>query len=47
MARSDKRYSIYPSPKAIQVLGASSPSLNQAIECWAGVVARATAENDR
>jgi hypothetical protein len=45
MARSDKRYSIYPSPKAVDILGNSSPQLNQAIECWASLIARATADN--
>ena len=45
MARSDTRYSVYPAPKAIEVVGNSAPALNQAIECWAALLARATAEN--
>jgi hypothetical protein len=45
MARSDRRYSIYPAPTALDILGASSPSLNQAVECWAALLARATADN--
>ena len=47
MARSDIRYSVYPSPKAVEVVGASAPTLNQAIECWAALLARATADNAR
>src|SRR5262245_60026724 len=45
MARSDTRYSVYPAPKATEVLGDSAPALNQAIECWASLVTRATADN--
>src|SRR5216683_6641121 len=45
MARSDKRYSVYPASKAVEVVGNSAPSLNQAIECWAALVARAIADN--
>ena len=45
MARSDTRYSVYPAPKAVEVVGASAPALNQAIECWAALLARATADN--
>jgi hypothetical protein len=45
MARSDKRYSIYPSPRALEILGTSSPALNQAIDCWGALLARATADN--
>jgi hypothetical protein len=47
MARSDKRYSVYPAPKAVQIFGDTSPALNQAIECWAALLARATADNYR
>jgi hypothetical protein len=47
MARSDTRYSVYPAPKAIEVVGNSAPALNQAIECWAALVARAMADNAR
>ncbi len=45
MARSDKRFSIYPAARAINVLGDSSPALNQAIECWAAAIVRGTADN--
>jgi hypothetical protein len=45
MARSDKRYMVYPAPKAVEVVGDSAPSLNQAIECWGALLARATADN--
>ncbi len=45
MARSDTRYSVYPAPKATEILGDSAPSLNQAIECWASLITRATADN--
>jgi len=45
MARSDTRYSIYPAPKAVEVVGSSARALNQAIECWAALLARATADN--
>src|SRR5262249_48968706 len=47
MARSDTRYSVYPSPKAVEVVGNAAPALNQAIECWAAVLTRATADNHR
>jgi hypothetical protein len=47
MARSDTRYSVYPAPKAVEVVGNSAPALNQAIECWAALLARAMADNDR
>jgi hypothetical protein len=47
MSRSDTRYSIYPAPKAVEVVGNSSPALNQAIECWAALLARAMADNAR
>jgi hypothetical protein len=45
MARSDARYSVYPAPKAIELLGNSAPALNTAIECWAALLARASADN--
>lgn len=47
MARSDTRYSIYPAPKAVEVVGDTAPALNQAVECWAALLARATADNSR
>jgi hypothetical protein len=45
MARSDTRYSVYPAPKAVEVVGNSAPALNLAIECWAVQQARAMADN--
>jgi hypothetical protein len=45
MARSDTRYSVYPAPRSVEVVGNSAPALNQAIECWAALLARATADN--
>jgi hypothetical protein len=45
MARSDTRYSVYPAAKATEVVGNSAPALNLAIECWAALLARATADN--
>lgn len=45
MARSDTRYSVYPAPKAVEIVGNSAPVLNQAIECWAALLARAMADN--
>jgi hypothetical protein len=45
MARSDKRFMVYPAPRAIELLGGSSPALNQALECWAAELARASAQN--
>jgi hypothetical protein len=47
MARSDTRYSVYPAPKAIEIIGNSAPALNQAIECWAALLTRAIADNSR
>jgi hypothetical protein len=47
MARSDTRYSIYPAPKAVELLGDTAPALNQAIECWATLVTRSIADNSR
>jgi hypothetical protein len=47
MARSDTRYSVYPAPKATEILGNTAPALNQAIECWAALVTRAMADNAR
>lgn len=47
MARSDTRYSVYPAPKAVELLGDTAPALNQAIECWAALLALAMADNDR
>jgi hypothetical protein len=47
MARSDTRYSIYPAPKAIQILGGTSPALNEAIECWAALLVRASGDNSK
>jgi hypothetical protein len=45
MARSDTRYSVYPAPKAVEIVGNSAPALNLAIECWGALLARAMADN--
>jgi hypothetical protein len=45
MARSDTRYSVYPAPKAVEVVGETAPALNQAIECWAALLIRSMADN--
>jgi hypothetical protein len=45
MARSDARYSIYPASKATEIIGDTAPALNQAVECWAALLSRATADN--
>lgn len=45
MARAGKRFAIYPAPRAVELVGDSLPTLNLAIECWAALVARATADN--
>ena len=47
MARSDTRYSVYPAPNAVEVVGNSAPALNLAIECWAALLKRAMADNER
>lgn len=47
MARSDKRYMVYPSPWAVEIVGSSAPALNQGIECWAALLARAMGDNAR
>jgi hypothetical protein len=47
MARSDKRYMVYPATRAIEIIGATSPALNQALECWSALLARATADNSK
>jgi hypothetical protein len=47
MARSDTRYSIYPAPKAVEILGSTSPALNEAVECWAALLTRSIADNSR
>jgi hypothetical protein len=47
MARSDTRYSVYPAPKAVEILGSTSPALNQAIECWAALLVRASGDNSK
>jgi hypothetical protein len=45
LARAEKRFAIYPAPRAVELVGGSLPALNQAIECWAALIARATADN--
>jgi hypothetical protein len=47
MARSDTRYSVYPAPKATEIVGTSASALNQAIECWAALLTRAAADNEK
>lgn len=42
-----KKLTVYPDPRALAVLGASAPALNQALECWANVMARATLDNSK
>jgi len=42
-----KKITVYPDPRALAVLGASAPALNQALECWANIVARASADNSK
>lgn len=37
--------SVYPHLRALQVLGRSAAGLNQALECWADLVGRATDRN--
>lgn len=41
----DRKYTVYPDQRAVEVLGASTQSLNQALECWADAIARASADN--
>jgi len=45
MARSNVRYSIYPAPTAVEIVGNTAPALNNAIECWAALLERAIADN--
>lgn len=40
-----KKITIYPDARALAILGATAPTLNQSVECWAEVVSRATAAN--
>lgn len=40
-----KKITVYPDMRALAVLGTSAGNLNQAIECWASIIARATADN--
>lgn len=42
-----KKLTVYPDPRALAVLGTSAPALNQALECWANVLAKATLENSK
>lgn len=42
-----KKLTVYPGPRALAVLGQSAPMLNQALECWAAVIARASADNSK
>jgi hypothetical protein len=42
-----KRLTVYPDLRALGVLGASAPALNQALECWANVMAKAMWDNSK
>ena len=42
-----KKLTVYPDPRALAVLGTSAPALNQALECWANVMAKATLDNSK
>lgn len=46
MAKSDrKKLTVYPDPSALAIVGDTTPALNQAVECWARVIAEATHAN--
>lgn len=40
-----KKITVYPSARTREILGDRATELNQALECWADVIARATADN--
>ncbi len=40
-----KKLTVYPSARTREILGDSATYLNQALECWADLIARATADN--
>jgi hypothetical protein len=40
-----KTLTVYPTARALSVLGTGTPGLNQALECWADLIARASVEN--
>jgi hypothetical protein len=42
-----KLLTLYPNVRALQVLGTTAGHLNQSLECWANLVARAGVENAR
>lgn len=42
-----KKITVYPDPQALAVLGTSAPQLNQALECWGNIIARASADNSK
>lgn len=45
MARKDKRTTVYPSERAMEIIGIGASKLNQALECWAETIAQASADN--
>lgn len=40
-----KKLTVYPAPRSLEILGATAPALNQAIDCWAELMAQASADN--
>lgn len=46
MARYDRRITVYPHPRVYAVIGDSAGQLNQALEAWATLIARATQDNE-
>src|SRR6266404_4533888 len=42
-----KTLTVYPTARALSVLGTGTPGLNQALECWADLIARASVENSK
>ena len=47
MPRSTKRYSVYPAERTTALLGRTSPSLNQSLDCWAELVRQCTVDQER
>jgi hypothetical protein len=45
MSSSDARFLVYAASKAVEVVGCSAPALNRALECWAALLTRSTADN--
>lgn len=42
-----KKLTVYPSLRALEILGQSAPALNQGLDCWAQVIAEASADNSK